>query len=177
MIEAALNALGLKERVRTGWELRGVSAPESVADHAWGTAFLCLLYAGVAGVDGNRACQMAVVHDVHKSRYQGHLGVARTIGLMRTYYHWRRMSADIAEYVVSCVWCNRTKHSERLENLTYKEKEVVGYPYRTVFYDIQGPLPKLKGKQYTRTHRCVHNVRPSESDEDKGSNRSCYEYI
>ncbi|WP_200796769.1 HD domain-containing protein [Alkalispirochaeta americana] len=53
----------LKEVPRTGWVLRGVERPESVADHSWGTAQLCLLLAP-AGVDRFRAVAMAVVHDI-----------------------------------------------------------------------------------------------------------------
>lgn len=57
-------AFRLKDEPRGGWVLRGVSAPESVADHSWGTAFLCLLYAAEAGVDRDRAVAMALIHDL-----------------------------------------------------------------------------------------------------------------
>lgn len=53
----------LKEVRRSGWVLRGVSEPESVADHSWGTAQLCLLLAP-AGIDAYRAAAMAIVHDL-----------------------------------------------------------------------------------------------------------------
>jgi putative hydrolase of HD superfamily len=64
MLDVYLRALALKDESRTGWELRGVRAPESVADHSWGTALLCILYAARAGVDGERAVRMAVIHDI-----------------------------------------------------------------------------------------------------------------
>lgn len=64
MIDALIRAYRLKDEVRTGWLLRGVSRPESVADHSWGTACLALLYAGEAGVDRSHAVEMAVVHDL-----------------------------------------------------------------------------------------------------------------
>lgn len=54
----------LKERPRTGWALRGLEEPESVADHAWGTALLCLLFADEAGVDRAEAVEIALVHDL-----------------------------------------------------------------------------------------------------------------
>ncbi|POR05475.1 hypothetical protein AU468_00960 [Alkalispirochaeta sphaeroplastigenens] len=53
----------LKEVARTGWVLRGVERPESVADHSWGTAQLCLVLAPPE-VDPFRAVAMAVVHDI-----------------------------------------------------------------------------------------------------------------
>ena len=59
-----LRAYRLKEQVRTGWTLRGVTPAESVADHAWGTALLCLLFADEAGVDRAEATEIALVHDL-----------------------------------------------------------------------------------------------------------------
>jgi putative hydrolase of HD superfamily len=63
-LDALLAAYALKDESRTGWDLRGVEGPESVAGHTWGVALLCLLYAERAGVDPDRALRLAVVHDV-----------------------------------------------------------------------------------------------------------------
>lgn len=60
----ALHAYRLKDEPRRGWVLRGVEDPESVAAHAWGTALLCLLFGGPAGVDVSRALAIATVHDL-----------------------------------------------------------------------------------------------------------------
>ncbi len=64
MIDAIIQAFRLKDEVRSGWQLRGVSDPESVADHSWGTAYLVLLYADEAGVERSRSIEMATVHDI-----------------------------------------------------------------------------------------------------------------
>lgn len=68
--DALLEALELKDELRTGWVLRGIDTPESVAAHTWGMATLCLLYADRAGdaVDRNRAVAMALVHDLAEAR-------------------------------------------------------------------------------------------------------------
>ncbi|HUZ18272.1 MAG TPA: HD domain-containing protein, partial [Spirochaetia bacterium] len=49
-IDALLRIYGLKDEPRAGWVLRGIRDPESVADHSWGSALLCHLYAAEAGV-------------------------------------------------------------------------------------------------------------------------------
>ncbi|EMA39875.1 HD domain-containing protein [Halobiforma nitratireducens] len=69
-LEALLEWIELKDERRTGWELRNVDAPESVAAHTWGTATLCLLYADEVGVDidRDRAVAMALVHDLGEAR-------------------------------------------------------------------------------------------------------------
>lgn len=68
MIELAIEAYRLKDTVRAGWLLRGIRDPESVADHSWGTALLCLLYAAREGVDPGRCVQIALVHDIAECR-------------------------------------------------------------------------------------------------------------
>lgn len=64
MIDLILSLYRLKDERRTGWLERGISDPESVADHSWGTALLCLIYGGAAGVDGYRAVSLSLVHDL-----------------------------------------------------------------------------------------------------------------
>ncbi len=63
-LDSAYDALALKDEARLGWVQHGISAPESVAAHSWGTAYLCLLFAPAAGVDRDHAVAMAVVHDL-----------------------------------------------------------------------------------------------------------------
>lgn len=67
-VERLLEMLALKDETRTGWVLRGIDDPESVAAHSWGVATLCLLYAADADVDPEAACAMAVVHDLAETR-------------------------------------------------------------------------------------------------------------
>ncbi|AHF98801.1 phosphohydrolase [Halostagnicola larsenii XH-48] len=67
-LETILRAFLLKDEGRTGWQLRGVEDPESVAGHSWGVALLSLFYAdhddAPADVDPDRALRMAVLHDL-----------------------------------------------------------------------------------------------------------------
>ncbi|RRJ31533.1 HD domain-containing protein [Halocatena pleomorpha] len=67
-IDTLLETYELKDELRTGWELREIENPESVAAHTWGTAVLCLLFADDAGVDPGRAVSMALVHDLAEAR-------------------------------------------------------------------------------------------------------------
>lgn len=80
MLELVLRAYQLKEETRTGWMLRGVQRPESVADHSWGTALLCMVYAPRAGVDAGAAVQMALVHDLAEAISGDHATRVAQIG-------------------------------------------------------------------------------------------------
>jgi putative hydrolase of HD superfamily len=64
MLDFLLKAIDLKDEARSGWRLRGIRAGESVADHSWSTALLCLLYADEAGVERALALEIALVHDL-----------------------------------------------------------------------------------------------------------------
>lgn len=63
-LDYLLQAYRLKDEPRAGWVLRGVRGGESVADHSWGTALLCLLFADEAGVPRDEALEIALVHDL-----------------------------------------------------------------------------------------------------------------
>ena len=68
-IDAVLAAYDLKDERRTGWQLRGVEDPESVAAHSWGVAYLVLTLGDrfrdeLPEVDLDLALRLGVVHDV-----------------------------------------------------------------------------------------------------------------
>jgi putative hydrolase of HD superfamily len=54
----------LKELPRKGWVDRGVTAPESVADHSYGLALLAWALARARGIDAGRAALIALIHDL-----------------------------------------------------------------------------------------------------------------
>lgn len=57
----------LKRIDRTGWVIRGVKDPESVADHSFRTAIMALVLSDNAGVDRNRTVSLALVHELAES--------------------------------------------------------------------------------------------------------------
>lgn len=67
-IDFLLKAIELKDEKRTGWELRNIENPESVADHSWGTAFLTMVLGNDEDVDVDRCIKMALVHDLAEYR-------------------------------------------------------------------------------------------------------------
>lgn len=63
-LDTLLEAYDLKDEKRSGWQIRGVHRPESVAGHSWGVALLILLYGEEAGIDVSKALKLAVAHDL-----------------------------------------------------------------------------------------------------------------
>ena len=67
MKDTILEVLGLKALPRTGWERKGVPAPESVAAHSWGVSWLVLVLLPPS-LDLRRALTYAVLHDLPEVR-------------------------------------------------------------------------------------------------------------
>ena len=63
----ALKALELKDIERTGWLVRKVKRPESVADHSFFLALLCDLYAEEEKLSPLKCIRIALTHDLHET--------------------------------------------------------------------------------------------------------------
>ena len=67
LIQAWFEIVHLKHLFRRGWLKRGISAAEceTVAEHTFGNAMLCLLLAGERPeLDGHKVLRLALVHDL-----------------------------------------------------------------------------------------------------------------
>ena len=69
MLDLLLQANRLKAMPRTGWMIRGVVHPESVAAHSYGVAFLCLILAQAVDepLDQAKLLTIALLHDLPES--------------------------------------------------------------------------------------------------------------
>ncbi|MBT8171351.1 HD domain-containing protein [Candidatus Bathyarchaeota archaeon] len=54
----------LKRTKRSGWINVGIYQPESVADHTFRTAFLCMIYADLYSMNPLKLLRMALIHDL-----------------------------------------------------------------------------------------------------------------
>ena len=54
----------LKKTRRTGWVLRGVKDPESIADHTFRMALMAWVFAKDKGLDCAKVIKMALIHDL-----------------------------------------------------------------------------------------------------------------
>jgi len=57
----------LKNVKRTGWKIRGVKNPESVAEHSYRTALLAMLIADKEGLNTEKLVKMALLHDLEEA--------------------------------------------------------------------------------------------------------------
>lgn len=64
LIHFLIEAGKLKKIKRTGWLLRGVKNPESVADHTFRMALMAWIFARSKGLNYERVIKMALIHDL-----------------------------------------------------------------------------------------------------------------
>ena len=57
----------LKKIKRTGWKIRGVKNPESIADHSYRTTLLGMLLSDLEGFDTEKIIRMLLLHDVQEA--------------------------------------------------------------------------------------------------------------
>lgn len=67
IIKFLLEVGKLKKVKRTGWLLKGVKMPESVAEHSFRVAIMATVLSGGRDLDGFRLLKMALVHDAAES--------------------------------------------------------------------------------------------------------------
>jgi len=68
-LDLLLQANLLKTMPRTGWLIRGIVQPESVAEHSYGVAFLSLVLAQAVeeAIDREKLLSIALLHDLPES--------------------------------------------------------------------------------------------------------------
>lgn len=69
LLDLLLESQVLDRIPRSGYLLRGVAEPESIAEHSFHVAFLVFTLASrIAGIDGARALEIALLHDLAEMR-------------------------------------------------------------------------------------------------------------
>ena len=69
LLDLLLELQSLDRVPRLGYLLRGVERPESVSEHSWHVLFLVwTLSSRIPGIDGMRAMEIAIIHDLAELR-------------------------------------------------------------------------------------------------------------
>jgi putative hydrolases of HD superfamily len=116
----ALDALA--DLPRTGWLLRGVPAPESIAAHSHGVALVTMALIDAARaegheVDGERALRIALLHDAPEARTGDIPMPQKTPALSASL---AEMEADVAASILPAGWAKTWRESEVRDSLEAK---------------------------------------------------------
>lgn len=119
LIDTVLALDALADLPRTGWVLRGVPAPESIAAHSYGVAIvtMALLDAARADgleVDGERALRVALLHDAPEAR-TGDIPMPQKTAAIREAL--ADQEAAVADALLPATWAATWRESEARESL------------------------------------------------------------
>ena len=64
ILEFVRTAFSLKSTLRSGWVLSDIPHPETVAEHSFGVAALCLLWPDIKGLNKDKMLKMAILHEI-----------------------------------------------------------------------------------------------------------------
>jgi hypothetical protein len=104
------------------------------------------LVSGEARVVPRPAARGSLVKDVHERA--GHLGVKKTLSLLRPHYWWVGMAANVARAPKGCEAYDQVKATFNARHPTLQPLPIKGLFYRWGL-DFAGPLPKTRrGNQY-----------------------------
>jgi hypothetical protein len=82
----------------------------------------------------------------HDSPMAGHPGIDKTFDLIQQQLAWPKLAEDIKKYVNSCLKCQQNKPIRTNRAAPLQPLEVADAPWKSISYDLIGPLPESKGK-------------------------------
>lgn len=153
-LEALACAFALKDERRTGWQLRGIEDPETVADHSWGVALLCLVYSERAGIDPDRALRLAVIHDIAEAE-TGDVATRvdpekQTVSTAEKEVREREAMADIAAPFDFLPLWEEYEARETAEARFVKDMDLIDMCLQALVYEREGRYEKGENEAFER---------------------------
>jgi RNase H-like domain found in reverse transcriptase/Integrase zinc binding domain/Reverse transcriptase (RNA-dependent DNA polymerase)/Chromo (CHRromatin Organisation MOdifier) domain len=115
---------------------------ENVIFDGWG-----LLYEMGAGhprlyVPDNVQLRALIMHECHNARVAGHMGIDKTLELVKRDYFWPGQERDVKEYVSTCEACQRNKASTTQPSGKLQPLPIPEQKWSTVTMDLTVGLPR-----------------------------------
>jgi len=143
-------AAKLKELKRAGWERCGVQPCETVAEHSLGVALLALAVGAISGVNFERCCAMAVVHDLAEAI----IGDITPMDQVKPQQKHEREAAAIRQFEqtlgdsrISQLW-EEFEAGQTPEAKLVRELDVIEMAWQARQYQRRGVLSVSKAAQF-----------------------------
>lgn len=91
--------------------------------------------------DGLRHQLIAAAHQPSSA---SHGGVDKTIDLVRRYYYWPGLAAEVRVFVSSCSTCKEVKAPNQTLRPPMGRQTTTDRPFQRMFIDLLGPYPRSK---------------------------------
>jgi hypothetical protein len=95
-------------------------------------------------IPDDKTLKTQIMYEAHDSKLSGHLGVDKTIELIKRTYYWSGMDKHIKEYVTTCLQCQSNKPSHTLPMGLLQPLPIPTRPWEQVTLDFITQLPKTR---------------------------------
>jgi hypothetical protein len=85
-----------------------------------------------------------LLHEAHDSNVAGHMGINKTMELLKRNYFWPRMHRHVIKYVNTCSKCQRNKSINRASNGLLQPLPIPTRRWQVITIDFIGPLPRTR---------------------------------
>ena len=153
-IETLVRAFALKDERRTGWQLRGISDPETVAGHSWGVALLCLVYSERAKIYTDYALRLAVIHDIAEAE-TGDVATRvnpekQTVSAEEKEAREREAIAELSEPFDFLSFWEEYEARESAEARFVKDMDLIDMCLQALVYEREGRYEKGESEAFER---------------------------
>lgn len=91
-----------------------------------------------------QAIRTSLLQECHDNPLSGHLGVNKTLALIKKSFYWPKMREDIEQYVTTCVSCQQNKPNNQLPMGLLQPLPIPDRPWQQVTMDYITQLPMTK---------------------------------
>jgi hypothetical protein len=88
--------------------------------------------------------RLQVLQECHDAPYAGHPGRDKTLQLVKQWFWWPTLTADVTQYVKTCDNCQRNKSRNRLPAGLLQPLPVPGQPWESFSMDMVVDLPQTE---------------------------------
>ena len=86
----------------------------------------------------------SLIQECHDTPLAGHLGGAKTLEQLTRRFYWKGMDAEVKQYVLTCVECQKNKPSQQLPGGQLMPLEIPPRAWHTVSMDFITQLPRSR---------------------------------
>jgi hypothetical protein len=80
---------------------------------------------------------------MHNVPYVGHPGYQKTIAAVRSQYFWSRMKKQVANYIATCLECQKVKTKHRNPTWLLQPFPILEWKWEVVTIDFIKKLPRI----------------------------------
>lgn len=100
-----------------------------------------------------RSLTLGLITSAHNSTVGAHLGIAKTLEVIKRTFFWSKMTKDVSDYIRNCSTCKQTKPVNYITRPNMGEFHECSRPWQQIYVDFLGPYPRT-----AKSNTCIFIV-------------------